>query len=244
MARLYGYKRDIPSAKDWPAQRLLAAAPPPPESASLLNKCGGPAGVLNQPRNNCTAYATCKGIQISLGGLAALPSMAWDYYMAGCLEGSQKQDNGRYLRDALDALAKVGWPTADQWPDDDEHWNRHPGAEVHALAFDHAKLFRPAYYRVLTANELKQANAAGHPVVVGSEVGQSFEDQDGVTPLPYDPAEPALGGHAYLVVGYDPGGIRIWNSWGVSWANAGTGLLAWEWFPAFQDAWAITLETP
>lgn len=38
------------------------------------------------------------------------------------------------------------------------------------------------------------------------------------------------GGHAVLVAGYDPQGVYIQNSWGVSWGSKGFGILPWSLF--------------
>jgi hypothetical protein len=241
---LHGWRKDPPKDKDWSAHRLLMAAPPPPESASLRDRAGE---VLDQVRNDCVANAVAKAIQVALTKPNAqpepLPSRNWIYYMAGCLEGSQKLDNGRYIRDALDSLATVGWPDESGWPYDGR-WNVHPGAMIHWLAYDSAKTLKPSYYRIDAGPEratlMKQAIAAGHPIVVGSDVSQAWEDQDGITPLPYDPAAPVLGGHAYCILEYDAGGIHQLNSWN-GWAQQGWGYLGWSWTEGFQDVWVIAI---
>lgn len=237
---LYGWKRDAPSVKDYRAHRLLGGAAPPPESASLADRAGD---VLDQVRNDCVANSVGKAFEVALsvvGEIVPMLSRNWIYYMSGCLEGAQKLDNGRYIRDALDALGRVGCPFEVAWPYDNR-WNVHPGAEVHRAAFD----LKPAYYRIdgtqqERALQIKQAIAGGYPVVVGSLVDQAFEDQDGVHPFPYNAQMSPLGGHAYCILAYDSGGLRLLNSWSDSWALDGWGYLDYGWCDGFGDIWVIT----
>lgn len=245
--RLTGWKKDPHSIQDHHAHLLLGAAPPPPPSASLRDRVGGPSGVLDQVRSDCVANSTAKAIQVALSlrdVIAPLPSRNWIYYMAGALEGAQHEDNGRYLRDAFDALSTVGWPSETAWPYDDR-WNRHPGAEVHRLAYDYHKAFSLARYRISSTGEqrvteIKQAIASGYPVVVGGQITQAWEEQSGQAPLPLEFAA-SVGGHAYTLLEYDPDGVHPLNSWGPAWGAYGWGWLSWAWADTFEDIWVVAL---
>ena len=99
------------------------------------------------------------------------------------------------------------------------------------------------YYRIDGTGEdrvraVKAAIAAGHPVVFGTRVGESFLERDGLdvidTPTPSDPI---VGGHAMVIVGYEAGLFRVLNSWGRSWRDGGL-----CWFTEDYLRWAFTYD--
>lgn len=247
---LYGWKRDRPSPRDWPAHPLLSVLPPPPAAASLRDRAGGKAAVLDQVRSDCVANSVAKVVQVALSTasvLSPLPSRNWIYYQAGCIEGSQKDDNGRYIRDALDALGMVGWPDETDWPYD-ARWNVPAGAAVHRLAFDQAQAINVGRYRIdappgpARRDQVSRAISGGFPVVGGGDITQAWEDQGGKSPLPWDPTAPPVGGHAYTLLEYDPGGLHPLNSWGPDgFGIDGWGYLSWDWLDHLDDLWAVSM---
>lgn len=48
-----------------------------------------------------------------------------------------------------------------------------------------------------------------------------------------------IGGHAISIVGYNPKGFIIRNSWGTSYGDKGYGLLEYEDFNSFYEIWTI-----
>lgn len=48
-----------------------------------------------------------------------------------------------------------------------------------------------------------------------------------------------IGGHAISIVGYNPKGFIIRNSWGTSYGDKGYGLLEYEDFSSFYEIWTI-----
>ena len=48
-----------------------------------------------------------------------------------------------------------------------------------------------------------------------------------------------IGGHAISIVGYNPKGFIIRNSWGTSYGDKGYGLLEYEDFGSFYEIWTI-----
>ena len=54
-----------------------------------------------------------------------------------------------------------------------------------------------------------------------------------------------IGGHAFMVVGYNEEGFWVQNSWGDLWGNKGLALWSYEdWQHHVQDAWVVTLACP
>ncbi len=96
-----------------------------------------------------------------------------------------------------------------------------------------------------TVQDVAQALAAGYPVVVGVEVDQAFEDQDGTKVCP--PCGPAsLGGHMLCIVGYRTNArgeleFRVCNSWGPGWADHGLFWASAAWLKSGTDLFAITV---
>lgn len=245
----YGWKKDKPSSFDREARHLLSALPPPPERASLRDRCGGRPGVLSQGRGDCVAHAVGKAVQVALtlpgGPPAPMPSRDWLYYQAGVPDGDQSVDNGRYIRNACDALRVLGWPDETDMPYGT--WPAHPGGNNFRQAFDRRAKTGIAYHRITEVgaariDAIKRAIANGFPVVGGLQVTQAFEDQTGLAPLPVGFGE-SLGGHAIMFGEYNVLGVKFQNSWDDLWGDAGWGYLAWEWMTlgSTDDLWVIEI---
>ena len=55
----------------------------------------------------------------------------------------------------------------------------------------------------------------------------------------------SLGGHAFALVGYNPTGFVVQNSWGVKWGRQGFAILPYdEWVRRGSDAWVCALGVP
>lgn len=55
----------------------------------------------------------------------------------------------------------------------------------------------------------------------------------------------SLGGHAFALVGYNPTGFVVQNSWGDAWGRSGFAVLPYEdWVKNGSDAWACALGVP
>ena len=57
--------------------------------------------------------------------------------------------------------------------------------------------------------------------------------------------ENSLGGHAFALVGYNPTGFVVQNSWGTTWGNGGFAVLPYaQWVQYGTDAWVCALGVP
>ncbi len=240
MKRVYGYIKDAPDPRDQHFAKLGIGAPPP-SSASLRTHV---VEVLDQlGTSSCCANAWAQALRIadSVAGVKApqLSSREFLYYGARKYDGGDIVDMGTQLRSVAKAVVKLGRPPESAWPFDEARINDQPSWEAFREAFDHKG---PAgYHRVSTLTEIKQAIAAGHAVVGGVDIGQSFEDYSGgIYSAPH--GEASLGGHALCLVGYDEQSFTLVNSWNVMWGEHGFARVAPSFISAFSDLWCVSLQ--
>ncbi len=83
--------------------------------------------------------------------------------------------------------------------------------------------------------KLKQTLASGRPVALTIGVFGRFEMAQGTGVISSAGSlGPILGLHEVLAVGYDSRGVRIENSWGTYWGNAGYGILDWNYIAKYS----------
>ncbi len=238
--RRYGYIKDAPDPRDEHFAKLGIGAAPP-ISASLRNHV---LDVLDQlGTSSCCANAWAQALRIadSISGVKTpqLSSREFLYFGARKYDGGDIVDMGTQLRSVAKAVVKVGRPPESAWPFVEARINDQPPWEAFREAFDHKG---PAgYHRVSTLTEIKQAIAAGHAVVGGVDIGQSFEDYSGgIYSAPS--GEASLGGHALCFVGYDEHSFTIVNSWNLTWGEHGFARVAPSFASAFTDLWCVSLK--
>lgn len=107
-----------------------------------------------------------------------------------------------------------------------------------------------AYFRVrhVLYDYHAALNEAG-AILVSSMVHRGWNTAEGGRiPLPKEPE--LLGAHAFAIVGYDPEGFLIQNSWGPNWnadGRYGPGIGHWlyeDWKKHVLDAWVLRLAVP
>lgn len=194
-------------------------------------------------------------------GVATPPRMSrlWGYWHARRLGSIAQVDKGCTPRLAWKALAKCGFCREVFWPFDTNKVNTPPSFDATARAVD--QTWVQGYYRVWgltgTSYEVRQAIAAGHPVVFGTPVDHRFMDYEHPVASPAQvlqyPSGPIAGRHMMLAVAYDPESLWVLNSWG-NWGHEAPGSLiphgffrmAWDWVdnPAASDWWAVRLAQP
>lgn len=189
---------------------------------------------------SCTAQALAGAIEALLpraGYASERLDRAALYRRERELIGTPGEDSGAIIADGV-AILGTGWEREQQEPPPffGEPWVR-PARALSAAA-PRLVSSEPLDFDVATiATELD----AGHPVVVGLQVTEQWEQLAGDT-LP-DPAGEVTGGHAVVLVGYDLD-ARLWrvrNSWGTGWGDAGYAWLPWGWTraPWIGEAFAL-----
>jgi len=175
----------------------------------------------------------------------------------------QKGDTGAYLRLTMGAMVLFGVPPEEYWPytDGADAFDREPPAFCYAFAQNYKTI---KYYRhdpPGTASQEKLSRvkthlAAGHPVMFGFTVYNSYSQADSTGLIPFPSAkEKIVGGHAVMAAGYDDakkiknaygsvetkGALLIRNSWGRGWGQEGYGWLPYEYVLGglAEDFWSV-----
>ncbi len=87
----------------------------------------------------------------------------------------------------------------------------------------------------LAVAKLKQTLASGRPVALTIGVFGRFEWASGSGVISSaGQLGPMLGLHEVLAVGYDRRGVKIMNSWGPYWGDAGYGILDWNYISRYS----------
>jgi len=154
-----------------------------------------------------------------------IPSRLFIYWLARSYEGSTITDDGSQIRDAVKAVSKVGAPSEKIWPFSIDHVNTRPTVE----AFNAAKHSMILSYDSVPQKLEHILSCLTHngPVLFGSSVFSEIQTTtDGYIPMP-GPDEQPIGGHAMLIVGWQPDTQRfiIRNSWSESWGDKGYGYM-------------------
>lgn len=234
MNRTYGFKSDLPDARDFQYKRKLDAKQLP-NKVDLRPGC--PPIVDQGSLGSCTANAWAGALGYEQLRKGPSPedfgddktfypiSRLFIYYYERVLEGTVRSDAGAQLRSGMKVVVNTGFCREMLWPYKIGKFNYKPSAFAQTEAANHKAL---GGYRVnLSMLELCTCLAEGYPVVIGISVYDSFESdkvaKTGMVPMPNLKKESMLGGHALLVVGYDDSKrvFVVRNSWGTSWGDKG-----------------------
>jgi C1A family cysteine protease len=231
MERKYGYKPDLMDFRDYMFSRK--AAPLPVLQTVELSSTYTLPPIVDQGK-----YGSCTGQGIGAAVYFAMlnkhiqnvttafqPSRLFAYFNGRAIENTTKQDAGAQIRDVVKGVVNLGIPHEKYWLYVDGNVLRKPTARAYkdALKFKALK-----YYRVdnSQAINITTALANGYPVVCGASLYESFESDavanTGVVPMPL-PTEQLLGGHCFVIVGYNAQTKRFhcMNSWGTGWGDKG-----------------------
>jgi len=166
-------------------------------------------------------------------------------------------DGGLTFPSAFDLLCAKGCPTRADWTFNGADYNTWPNADQMTAALP----YRAADYAYIFLGQgsgggtalatMKALLDTGHIFVMAIPVYNDFSSESGL-PAPgyyYDgPAQGAsyLGGHAITIVGYDDsrgahGGLKMANSWGTWWGDAGYCWLSYDFVANYAwEAWTMT----
>jgi len=242
--RRYGCIPDHPDMRD-----LLFAAPLRDVLPPKVDLLPIMPPVLDQGQvGSCTGHGSSEAVRAALiqAGHPDVPlSRLFPYYNGRAYEGTTKEDAGAMIRDVVKGLARFGAATEALWP----YSESFAAKPAKAAYTDGAKRQVLEYRRVpIAAAALRQALAAGYPVIIGISVYESFEDakvaETGVVPMPLD-GEQMLGGHCMLCFGYDGAAktFAVRNSWGAAWGDHGNCHIPYAYLGdpnLASDFWTIT----
>ncbi len=202
-----GYIPDEPDSRDFSFDKLGLGSTELPPEVSMRSHVGM---VLDQlSTNSCVANAICNAIAIadsSQNGITnpVLVSRLFAYYNARAYHGSEKFDDGTYLRYCIKGLVKFGMPNEVEHAFRVLRVNRRPSWNAYRKAFD--RRGPSGYYRIFESGAsriqaIKSALANGYPVCFGTPVDREFLRQDGPAVVGRMTG-PIVGGHAMIWLGY------------------------------------------
>ncbi len=179
------------------------------------------------------------------------------YEMAQRYDGNTgtSWDETSTLRGALKGWSRTGAARDDLWPYDphDEDNSVHGTLTLARLLDGRARPLKS--YRKIRDNRVDAMTGAladGHVLYVSARLHAGWyrlflRDDDEQPVITILPDEEALGGHAFVIVGYDDERAAFWvhNSWGPEWGVEGFALLPYgDWEARGQDAWVVEVEPP
>lgn len=253
----FGWLKDPKDPRDLTWRKLFRAIPKIPRRVDLRKK---DFPILNQGNEgSCVGQAGAglknwweleqKDYPREEQGL----SPRYIYNLARALEGRLSQE-GAYLRDALKGLQKYGTCTWAKWP-----YQPWVDSDVDPRDRIPLELTQPwqieSYVRLESAEEVLEALASGVPVYAGVLWFRNWiiPGPDGKLPradgkLPRAD-DRVVGGHAILLLGYDPdeGYILFANSWGSYWGDRGYGWMSISDLRAYfryADFWTVVDKRP
>lgn len=252
MSRRYHYRPPPANHGLLTASPHLALAAVPgtlPDAVDLRPKCLPPRD--QGAEGCCSGFATAALREalhcIAAGSFLLEPlSPAYLYGRTRMAEGTFPQDAGATVADEMTTLQTYGACPESLMP-----YAANPAAAPTPLCDVAAVPYRlvgggPVRVGIpglVSIDAVKYAlGIVGTPVVFGMPVCASFETtgSDGKVPLPGPAnADPLLGGHAMLCVGYDDAQQRIIvrNSWGAGWGLGGHCLMPYAMVASWFEAW-------
>lgn len=263
-----GCMPELPDHRDWVLDERPETArlfiPPPVMGSYAAPAAASPASIdlsahcspieSQGALGSCTAHAVVgvlEYLERRARGRHVDASRLFVYKVGRNLHG-WVGDTGLYVRSGMKALHVFGACPEHYWPYDVDEFDVEPGA----FEYGYAQGYRAtSYYRLDRTGRskpqlvdlLKRAMVYGLPVAFGFVV-YSWGDEDGAFPMP-DEGQRHYGGHAVVAVGYDDnlrigdstGALKIRNSWGTRWGQAGYGWLPYDYVLSglAWDFWTI-----
>ena len=246
MTRLYGCQPSPDDDRDWALGKFGA-----PSFSALPTKVDYSRFVeemFQQRGNSCCGWGTTRAwhVRARIQGDMAVryPSAPLNYTLGRCaLQGDVEPlaDDGCWIRLTLLAAAKLGMVPLERW-NDPANQNVKPDWETLRRSVDRRSV---TFARVYGTDEMALALAMGHPLVVGFDVGSTFDNYAGGI---WEGPEAGLAtGHCTSLVGYNFEGAQDCfigvNSWGADWGEGGLYRISKRSIPLMRrfEAWAVQL---
>jgi hypothetical protein len=228
----------------------------------LDQRAGQP--ILDQVGNSCTGHAVAAlvdtvlaraeprrqrhGAPRDLAGRRASPYML--YAMARRYdEFPGTADVGSSLRGAFKGWYHHGVCSDDRWATPEQPKDLYDPEFVAECA----RIPLGAYYRVNVSriDDMQSAITELNAIAVSAAIHEGWQTlklhpgPGGKETAIIEPSSTPLGGHAFLIAGYDEIGFLVQNSWGTTWGNKGYATLRYEdWLDNAYDAWVARPGVP
>lgn len=198
---------------------------------------------------SCTAFSVAAIYEFAAhrNNKKAAISELFIYYNARVLNGNTDIDSGASLLDAINGVKELGACYSESHPYIIDDFTLEPSQ----YAFDQAKqqIVEKAYRVEIKEKDIKHAIAAGHPVVFGLKLFESFYPQNNSGIIQYPSSEEKTldkhGRHAMLIVGFndDEKLFKVRNSWGSQFGDAGYCYIPYDYIANTEfcdEAYVIT----
>lgn len=248
----YGWFPDLPDNRDlkWTPQKSRRGTLPKLPTKVDLRETGFEPPIYDQSAlGSCTANGVGDVFeyeQRKQGLVDYMPSRLFIYYEERRIIDTIGYDSGAFIRDGLRVVNRLGAPHESLWPYDINRFTIQPTQNVYDDGLQHQTI---AYMTVDNRREfdVKQALAAGLPVVFGFTVFSWFENPDADGFCRPVPGQGILGGHCTVIVGYFLFKRQWWaivrNSWGTGWGRGGYCFMPLRWLCNYYNAddfWVIS----
>lgn len=243
----YRYKAPSPTAKRYAAKASGVKALPPKVDLRPLMTQVEDQGELSSCVANAVAGAYEYLVKRHRGDDAYDVSRLFIYYNARKKSGSEDDDGGSIIADAIESLKEDGACSEETWPYDMDQVNEEPAEEAYNEAAEF--LVEDMQLVPTTLDGWRGALAEGYPIIFGLSLYESFDKHKkrGLvpTPSPKETSRASHGGHSMLCVGYsDPDKVFIVrNSWGESWGDKGYCYIPYDYLMNAKyndgDSWII-----
>lgn len=193
-----------------------------------------------QTIGSCSAHASLRGFCAALAaqGLTFfMPSRLAQYYFTRLFEGTEDQDSGCSIADAISTLKRCGVAKEADWAYDVDKFTIAPPQNVVDEALRDVSA---EDYSVdnTDPDQVRAALSAGWPVVFGCSVYPEIESLNAANPILPMPrkgflglfGEKSIGGHALTLTGHDDERklYQVDNSWGLQWGLNGRFYMPYE----------------
>jgi len=242
----FGYIKDLDDRRDFLMKGFLPRVDIVlPKSVDLTDKM---SPVRNQGNEGtCVGFASVVGMkeyqELQDYKKLVLLSPRFLYNECKKIDGIPNQE-GTYIRTAMQVLKKVGVCQEDFWPYQ-PHQKDKPKDEADSNA---RKFCVMGYARISGLEELKQSLFFKGPCVIGVKVFKGMMNtKNGVVRMPKC-WERSLSGHAICPVGYNDERklVKFKNSWSEAWGNKGWGFLPYAYIEKYMmDGWSsVDIDDP
>jgi Papain family cysteine protease len=233
-----------------------------PLPVTLDQRAGQP--ILDQVGNSCTGHAVAALVDtvLSIPGPKRRTSGAprdivrrrVSPYMLYAMarrydEYPGTEDVGSSLRGAFKGWYHHGVCSDERWPTQEQPRNLYDPEFVAECAGTPLG----AYYRVNVSriDDMQSAVTELNAIAVSAAIHDGwrtlkpYDGPDGKPVWIIEPSEVPIGGHAFLIAGYNEHGFLVQNSWGVDWGHNGYATLRYEdWLANAYDAWVARPGVP
>lgn len=237
--RVTNANADVPDIRDWIYQPALVRLPDYIDPQVHTRRI-----ILDQKSEGaCTGFSLAGAINMlhQRAGQDTTVSPRMLYEMAKRSdEWPGEEYDGSSLRGAIRGWRNMGVC-------EEEYWPYRVGRNKGELSIDAAKNARNhtlgAYYRLSPIiSHFHSALIETGVIAVSAKVHSGWNQPvNGVI----EQQTNMIGGHAFIIVGYNEKGFWIQNSWGKKWGDNGVALWSYEdWIENIMDAWVFRLALP